>query len=102
MRRGRDSNPRYGFPYTHFPGVPLQPLEHLSVFGGEGCKNRYYIGLGKYISGRLLLQEDLELAAGDLFVAIKHLALYNMHIQHLVHKAHLCSDSCAHSRQFLY
>ena len=31
MQRGRDSNPRYGFPYTHFPGVLLQPLGHLSV-----------------------------------------------------------------------
>ena len=29
-RRPRDSNPRYGFPYTHFPGVPLQPLEQVS------------------------------------------------------------------------
>ena len=29
-RRERDSNPRYGFPYTHFPGVLLQPLGHLS------------------------------------------------------------------------
>ena len=30
MRKERDSNPRYGHPYTRFPGVPLQPLEHLS------------------------------------------------------------------------
>ncbi len=29
-RRGRDSNPRYGLTYTHFPGVRLQPLGHLS------------------------------------------------------------------------
>ena len=30
-RRGRDSNPRYTFwAYTHFPGVRLQPLGHLS------------------------------------------------------------------------
>ena len=29
-RREGDSNPRYGFPYTHFPGVRLQPLGHLS------------------------------------------------------------------------
>lgn len=29
-RRERDSNPRYGFPYTHFPGVLLQPLGHLT------------------------------------------------------------------------
>ena len=31
-RRERDSNPRYSFPYTRFPGVLLQPLGHLSVF----------------------------------------------------------------------
>jgi hypothetical protein len=30
-RRGRDSNPRYGFPHTHFPGVRLQPLGHPSM-----------------------------------------------------------------------
>ena len=29
-RRERDSNPRYSFPYTHFPGALLQPLGHLS------------------------------------------------------------------------
>jgi hypothetical protein len=30
LRRERDSNPRYRLRYTRFPGVPLQPLEHLS------------------------------------------------------------------------
>ncbi|EQD45295.1 hypothetical protein B1A_14868, partial [mine drainage metagenome] len=30
-RRGWDSNPRYGCPYTHFPGVLLRPLGHLST-----------------------------------------------------------------------
>ena len=30
-RRERDSNPRYGSPYTRFPSVLLQPLGHLSV-----------------------------------------------------------------------
>ena len=30
-RRERDSNPWYGFPYTRFPSVLLQPLGHLSV-----------------------------------------------------------------------
>ena len=29
-RRGRDSNPRYELTYTHFPGVLLKPLRHLS------------------------------------------------------------------------
>lgn len=30
-RTERDSNPRYAFTYTRFPGVHLQPLGHLSV-----------------------------------------------------------------------
>jgi hypothetical protein len=30
-RTERDSNPRYPFGYTHFPGVRLQPLGHLSI-----------------------------------------------------------------------
>ena len=30
LQRGRDSNPRNSFPFTHFPGVLLQPLGHLS------------------------------------------------------------------------
>ena len=29
-RRLTDSNPRYSFPYTHFPGVLLQPLGQVS------------------------------------------------------------------------
>src|SRR5205085_11942449 len=30
-RRERDSNPRYGCPYTRSPGVRLQPLGHPSM-----------------------------------------------------------------------
>src|SRR5580700_10196597 len=30
-RRGRDSNPRYGFPYASFQDWSHQPLGHLSV-----------------------------------------------------------------------
>ena len=30
-RRGRDSNPRYGYPYTRFPSVLFRPLRHLSA-----------------------------------------------------------------------
>jgi hypothetical protein len=37
LQRGRDSNPRNSFPFTHFPGVLLQPLGHLSV--KLECKN---------------------------------------------------------------
>jgi hypothetical protein len=33
-RRERDSNPRDGFPPTHFPGVRLRPLGHLSACAG--------------------------------------------------------------------
>ncbi len=33
-RRERDSNPRYAFTYTRFPGVLLQPLRHLSEIKG--------------------------------------------------------------------
>ncbi len=36
-RRRRDSNPRYGFPYTHFPGVRLQPLGHPSTKSSPGA-----------------------------------------------------------------
>ena len=35
-RRGWDSNPRYGFPYTAFPVLPVQPLLHLSQ-GKRNC-----------------------------------------------------------------
>ena len=30
-RKGRDSNPRYHFWYTVFPGLPFKPLTHLST-----------------------------------------------------------------------
>ncbi len=33
-RRERDSNPRGDFSPTHFPGVPVQPLLHLSLLAG--------------------------------------------------------------------
>ncbi|GEM_PF-3278939 len=37
-RRGRDSNPRYGYkPYTRFPGEPVRPLRHLSAFSNLYC-----------------------------------------------------------------
>ena len=31
LRKGRDSNPRYHFWYTVFPGLPVRPLRHLSI-----------------------------------------------------------------------
>ena len=39
-RRERDSNPRYRFQYTRFPGVLLQPLGHLS---NVNCDLKYII-----------------------------------------------------------
>src|SRR6478736_9157286 len=41
MRRLRDSNPRYSFPYTHFPGVLLQPLGQVSII--KGGKNNGFL-----------------------------------------------------------
>src|SRR6202022_368193 len=44
-RRGRDSNPRYGFPHTHFPGVRLQPLGHPSALAYQnGANEAHSIG----------------------------------------------------------
>lgn len=44
-RKRRDSNPRYAFTYTHFPGVRLKPLGHPSASGrsyplpaGRACR----------------------------------------------------------------
>src|SRR5436305_11708561 len=43
-RRERDSNPRYGCPYTHFPGVRLQPLGHLS---NRACATKAHAFFGE-------------------------------------------------------
>ena len=53
-RRGRDSNPRYGFPYTHFPGVRLRPLGHPSGsrFDETGAGDAHSTGLGSRASRR--------------------------------------------------
>ena len=42
MRRVRDSNPRYPFGYTHFPGVLLQPLGQLSIFYNHKKRAQIY------------------------------------------------------------
>jgi hypothetical protein len=39
-RRERDSNPRYRFRYTHFPGACLKPLGHLSAKGANSTGGR--------------------------------------------------------------
>src|SRR5580658_4175686 len=41
-RRGRDSNPRYGFPYSSFQDWRLQPLGHLSL--GTPCQISLFYG----------------------------------------------------------
>ena len=39
-RRGWDSNPRNGFPFTAFPVLPIQPLLHLSRELADLCLPR--------------------------------------------------------------
>ena len=43
-RRGRDSNPRYGYPYAAFRVRCFQPLSHLSL---PGARERYLAPRGK-------------------------------------------------------
>ena len=43
-RRGRDSNPRYGYPYTRFPSVLLRPLGHLSALLVQRSQPRWATG----------------------------------------------------------
>ena len=40
-RRARDSNPRYGSPYTPLAGVRLQPLGQLSKYKLLSCNEHY-------------------------------------------------------------
>src|SRR5437660_2243064 len=39
-RRGWDSNPRNGSPFTALPGLPIQPLLHLSPGRTSDCEFR--------------------------------------------------------------
>src|SRR5258705_11451380 len=48
-RREWDSNPRYGYPHTNFPGLLLKPLGHLSVFFKKGSKDRILCSTRKKI-----------------------------------------------------
>ena len=50
-RRERDSNPRYGFPYTRFPSVRLQPLGHLSGAGLLTASAGFIKGNGRVAQG---------------------------------------------------
>jgi hypothetical protein len=49
-RRERDSNPRYHFWYTHFPGVRLQPLGHPSIKAAENRGERRRIQVLRSLS----------------------------------------------------
>src|ERR1700732_4496900 len=51
-RRGWDSNPRYGFPYTRFPSERLQPLGHLS-----GRAKRRNIAAVRHVATRTVIAE---------------------------------------------
>jgi hypothetical protein len=55
-RRERDSNPRYGFPYTHFPGVRLQPLGHPSSTIGQEAD----VTTARKLADSLLFGNNLE------------------------------------------
>jgi hypothetical protein len=50
-RRERDSNPRDGYPPTHFPGVRLRPLGHLSAARAAGLAA---VPIGAGASGRTI------------------------------------------------
>jgi hypothetical protein len=60
LRRRRDSNSRYSFPYTHFPGVLLQPLGHVSIEGLQKykiyLKSRIFIGQIKLIESKIVIR----------------------------------------------
>ena len=48
-RRARDSNPRYGSPYTPLAGVRLQPLGQLSRFQFVSLTNIYAYGIMAHV-----------------------------------------------------
>src|SRR5262249_61537820 len=53
-RRGRDSNPRYGYPYAAFRVRCFQPLSHLSV-AAEGAN---ILSVGGYVSNARRLNKN--------------------------------------------
>src|SRR5258708_36995353 len=53
-RRGRDSNPRYGYPYAAFRVRCFQPLSHLSV-AAEGAN---ILSVGGYVSNATRLNKN--------------------------------------------
>src|SRR5499426_3669529 len=63
-RRGRDSNPRYGYPYAAFRVRCFQPLSHLSV-AAEGAN---ILSVGGYVSNARRLNKN-GLSPGRVIVA---------------------------------
>src|ERR1051325_6998076 len=57
-RRGWDSNPRNGFPFTAFPVLPVQPLLHLSEQRSES--DQIYMEFLRFLTS--------DLRFSDLFV----------------------------------
>src|SRR5262245_53097049 len=55
LRRGRDSNPRYGYPYAAFRVRCFQPLSHLSV-AAEGAN---ILSVGGYVSNARRLNKSV-------------------------------------------
>src|SRR5437764_3021307 len=60
QRRGRDSNPRYGCPYTGFRDRPIQPLWHLS-----GSPSLFYARLGRLTTRPSVVATDMQPPAPD-------------------------------------
>src|SRR5215216_2367456 len=61
-RRGRDSNPRYGYPYAAFRVRCFQPLSHLSVAPSRAFKTR--LSRGTYLAKHLRLNKLGRVARG--------------------------------------
>ncbi len=67
-RRGRDSNPRDGYPPTAFRMRLLQPLGHLSKSSTVGCRLRRSINTRQCTSLRRALQLEMLLLDCDLYL----------------------------------
>ncbi len=79
-RRGRDSNPRDGYPPTAFRMRLLQPLGHLSKSSAVGCRLRRSINTRQCTSLRRALQLEMLLLDCDLYLRfeihpLEHLGL---------------------------
>jgi hypothetical protein len=61
-RRERDSNPRYGFPYSGFQDHPFQPLTHPSA--------RYFQMLLHMSEGLRSLDDEHSLIVDQIFLAV--------------------------------